>query len=204
MTNSANPTLTGTGTARLPSTGSARISPSTRRNGQKNAAIQAYHCCEVMLITCARARTASTVTRRPRLSRSCPGMAENRRRVKSTSRLSIHGPASTAAAKIASSLGMNDSVISLIWVAAWNTLTSRPVASAASSSGADSSTVTSRACCTRLMTISGVMALRARREARGMSARGARREVRGASNGAAASVCPSRLVPRASRLAPHV
>src|SRR4051794_35196463 len=70
---------------------------------------------------------------------------------------SIHGPASTSAANMASSLGMNESVISLICVAAWNTLTTSPTTSAVSSSGADTSAVTHSACCAIVRTVCGVM-----------------------------------------------
>src|ERR1035437_4352184 len=70
---------------------------------------------------------------------------------------SIHGPNSTSTTNIASSLGMNDSVISLIWVAAWNTLTTSPVISAAKSGGPDSSKVTSSALCASVSTLSGVI-----------------------------------------------
>jgi len=48
----------------------------------------------------------------------------------------IHGPVNISVAAIASSLGMKDSVISLIWVAAWNTPTSNPTASEVRSKGA--------------------------------------------------------------------
>ncbi len=63
----------------------------------------------------------------------------------------------TSVAAMPSSLGMNDSVISLIWVAAWNTPTSKPIASAASSSGAASSIVISSAWRPMVMMVSGVM-----------------------------------------------
>ena len=58
---------------------------------------------------------------------------------------------------MASSFGMNDSVISLIEVAAWKMPTMRPTASAVSSSGAESMSVISSACRPTVTTISGVI-----------------------------------------------
>src|SRR3989338_9266422 len=70
----------------------------------------------------------------------------------------IHGPVKISARKIPSSLGMKDRVISLIWVAAWKMLTTKPMTSALSSSGAESISVISIACCPMVRTVSGVMA----------------------------------------------
>src|SRR4051794_25588996 len=72
-------------------------------------------------------------------------------------RSSIHGPAMTSVANTASSLGMNDSVASLICVAAWKMLTIRPMMSATSSSGAPSSSEISMARWPMVMTDSGVI-----------------------------------------------
>src|SRR5689334_733712 len=58
---------------------------------------------------------------------------------------SIHGPAMTTAANTATSLGMNESVASLICVAAWNMLTTRPAQSAVRRSGAEMISVSSSA-----------------------------------------------------------
>ena len=80
-----------------------------------------------------------------------------RSRVYSTSVRSIHGPVSASTAAMASSFGMNDSVISLICVAAWKMPTMRPTASAVSSSGAASMSVISSACRPTVTTISGVI-----------------------------------------------
>src|SRR5882762_3663861 len=63
----------------------------------------------------------------------------------------------TSAATIAISLGMNDSVISLICVAACRIDTTRPTTSAASSSGADNISMTYNACCPMVITLCGVM-----------------------------------------------
>src|ERR1043166_5891621 len=71
--------------------------------------------------------------------------------------VSIHGPAMIRAMNIATSLGMKDRVISLIWVAAWKMLTSRPTPSATSSIGAAIMRVICRACWPRVITLSGVM-----------------------------------------------
>jgi hypothetical protein len=46
-----------------------------------------------------------------------------------------HGPSSTSTPHMASSFGMNDSVISLICVAAWKMLMTRPTNSVTSRSG---------------------------------------------------------------------
>src|SRR6185312_7280491 len=78
-------------------------------------------------------------------------------RVNCTSRRSIHGPATRATRAMASSLGMKLNVISLICVAAWMTPTSRPTASAVSSSGPDTSMATYIACCPNAITDSGVI-----------------------------------------------
>src|SRR6478752_3947699 len=72
---------------------------------------------------------------------------------------SIHGPAMASVAAMAISLGMKDSVISLICVAAWKMPTSSPTTSATSSMGAASSRVISSACVPMVMTDSGVMGL---------------------------------------------
>src|SRR6187549_2398269 len=69
----------------------------------------------------------------------------------------IQGPVSASTAAIASSFGMNDSVISLIEVAAWKMPTMRPTASAVSSNGAASMSVTSSALRPTVTTISGVI-----------------------------------------------
>src|SRR5262245_6553963 len=71
---------------------------------------------------------------------------------------SIQGPASASVAAMPSSLGMNDSVISLICVAAWKMPTNRPTVSPTSRIGAASISVTSSACVPMLITVSGVMA----------------------------------------------
>ena len=78
-------------------------------------------------------------------------------RVYSTRFRIIHGPVNASTAAMASSFGMNDSVISLIDVAAWKMPTMRPTASAVSSSGADSISVISSACRPTVTTISGLM-----------------------------------------------
>src|SRR5947207_15171665 len=80
-------------------------------------------------------------------------------RVYSTSCRIIHGPVSASTAAIASSLGMNDSVISLICVAAWKMPTAKPTASAVSSSGAASMRVISSAWRPTVTTISGFMGM---------------------------------------------
>src|SRR5688572_28004306 len=80
-----------------------------------------------------------------------------RPRVYSTSVRNIQGPVIASTAAMASSLGMNDSVISLICVAAWKMPTMRPTASAVSSSGAASVTVNSSAWRPTVTTVSGVM-----------------------------------------------
>src|SRR5690349_3428849 len=84
-------------------------------------------------------------------------MLSMRLRVYSTSVRSIHGPVIASTAAMASSFGMNDSVISLIDVAAWKMPTMRPTASAVSSKGADNIKVISSACRPTVTTISGVM-----------------------------------------------
>src|SRR4051812_17655742 len=84
-------------------------------------------------------------------------MLSMRPRVYSTSVRIIHGPAMASTAAMASSFGMNDSVISLMDVAAWKMPTMSPTASAVSSNGADSKSVTSSACRPTVTTISGVM-----------------------------------------------
>src|SRR3954469_3590033 len=84
-------------------------------------------------------------------------MLSMRPRVYSTSVRSIHGPVSASTAAMASSLGMNDRVISLICVAAWKMPTIRPTASAVSSSGAASISVISSAWRPTVTTVSGVM-----------------------------------------------
>src|SRR5687767_5320832 len=53
---------------------------------------------------------------------------------------------------MARSFGMNESVISLICVAAWKIETRRPTASAVSSRGAETTTVTNSACWTSVRT----------------------------------------------------
>src|SRR5262245_34839413 len=63
----------------------------------------------------------------------------------------------TSAAAVASSLGMNDKVISLICVEDWHTPNIRPTSSAVKSSGADSISVISSARCATVMTVSGVI-----------------------------------------------
>ena len=65
-----------------------------------------------------------------------PGIELMRRVAKSVMMVSIHGPASTMVRKMAISFGTKESVISLICVAAWKTLTVRPVTRAARKSGA--------------------------------------------------------------------
>ncbi len=52
-----------------------------------------------------------------------------------------HGPSSTSTPHMASSLGMNDSVISLICVAAWITLMTTPTSSTTMRMGADTSII---------------------------------------------------------------
>src|SRR3982750_1994423 len=84
-------------------------------------------------------------------------MFSMRLRVYSTSVRSIHGPVIARMAAMASSLGMNDSVISLICVAAWKMPTIRPTASAVSSGGAASIRVISSACPPTVTTVSGVI-----------------------------------------------
>src|SRR5687768_16344024 len=79
-------------------------------------------------------------------------------RVYSTRLRIIHGPVNASTAAIASSFGMNDSVISLMEVAAWKMPTMRPTASAVSSGGADSISVISSAWRPMVTTISGVIA----------------------------------------------
>src|SRR5690242_15117505 len=86
-------------------------------------------------------------------------MLSIRLRVYSTSVRSIHGPVSASIAAMASSFGMNDSVISLICVAAWKMPTTRPTASAVSSSGAASIRVISSAWRPTVTTVSGDMGL---------------------------------------------
>src|SRR5690242_18750459 len=71
---------------------------------------------------------------------------------------SIHGPATTSATKMPTSFGMNDRVASLIWVAAWKMLTTRPMIKATSSIGAATIKVTSIALRPIVMTVSGVIA----------------------------------------------
>src|SRR3954470_14943923 len=85
------------------------------------------------------------------------GMLSMRLRVYSTRLLIIHGPVIASTAAIASSFGMNDSVISLICVAAWKMPTIRPTASAVSSSGAASISVISSACLPTVTTTSGLI-----------------------------------------------
>src|SRR6056297_32928 len=99
-----------------------------------------------------------------------PGMSVIRRRVKSMMTPSIQGPATDSATTSMSSFGMNDSVISLICVAAWIMPTSKPTASAESSSGEASSIVTQRACCPMVVTVSGVMGASSDVETRGQRA----------------------------------
>src|SRR5690242_12775832 len=65
---------------------------------------------------------------------------------------SIHGPAMTTAANTATSLGMNESVASLICVAAWKMLTTRPAQSAVRRSGAEMISMSSSASRTIAMT----------------------------------------------------
>src|SRR5690349_15265244 len=69
----------------------------------------------------------------------------------------IQGPAKISVRNITISFGMNDSVASLIEVAAWKMLTKRPVTSAASSIGAETSSSTKIACLPTSITYSGVM-----------------------------------------------
>src|SRR5690349_13015185 len=85
-------------------------------------------------------------------------MLSMRLRVYSTSVRNIQGPVSASIAAMASSLGMNESVISLICVAAWKMPTMRPTASAVSSSGAESMSVISSAWRPTVTTVSGDMA----------------------------------------------
>src|SRR3954468_18388517 len=84
-------------------------------------------------------------------------MLSMRLREYSTSVRIIHGPVIASTAAMASSFGMNDKVISLIDVAAWNMPTMRPTASAVSSNGAASKSVTSSACLPTVTTCSGVI-----------------------------------------------
>src|SRR5437867_9140277 len=78
----------------------------------------------------------------------------------STSMFSIHGPASTSTATAATIFGTKDSVASLICVAAWNTLTSRPTASTVNSTGADTSSSRYRPCWPRVKTwVASMLAL---------------------------------------------
>src|SRR5262245_8941131 len=78
-------------------------------------------------------------------------------RVYSTSVRNIHGPLMASTVAMAKSLGMNDSVISLICVAAWKMPTMRPTASAVSNRGAASIKVISSAWRPTVTTVSGVM-----------------------------------------------
>src|SRR5580658_2082570 len=71
--------------------------------------------------------------------------------------LSIHGPTSTSVVAIPSSFGINDSVISLICVAAWKMPTMMPIVSPTSSIGAASIIVISSARCPMVMTVSGLI-----------------------------------------------
>ena len=57
------------------------------------------------------------------------------RRMKSTSVLSIHGPAMANTSTAEMSLGTKASVASCTWVTAWKTLTARPTASTTPSTG---------------------------------------------------------------------
>src|SRR6188768_1939737 len=82
-------------------------------------------------------------------------MLSMRLREYSTSVRIIQGPVSASTAAMASSFGMNDSVISLICVAAWKMPTMRPTASAVSSSGAASIRVISSAWRPTVTTVSG-------------------------------------------------
>src|SRR5687768_16854006 len=91
-------------------------------------------------------------------------------RVYSTRLRIIHGPVNASTAAIASSFGMNDSVISLMEVAAWKMPTMRPTASAVSSSGADSISVISSAWRPTVTSISGVIAAYLSEEALGQRA----------------------------------
>src|SRR5450830_2138782 len=70
---------------------------------------------------------------------------------------SIHGPATTRATKMPTSLGMKDRVASLICVAAWKILTIKPMMRATSSMGAATISVISIAWRPRVMTLSGVI-----------------------------------------------
>lgn len=78
--------------------------------------------------------------------------------MKSVITVSIHGPARTSVTNIAISFGMNDKVISFIWVAAWKMLTISPTTSAATNIGADTSNITSTAWRPSSTTLAGLMA----------------------------------------------
>src|ERR1700722_3962706 len=82
---------------------------------------------------------------------------------------SIQGPANTKVAEIAISLGMNDSVCSLIEVAAWKVPTVRPVTRPTSSSGPASIKVISSARPPTVMMVSGFI-VRSGVKARGQRA----------------------------------
>src|SRR3982751_2534630 len=76
---------------------------------------------------------------------------------------SIHGPATTMTTNTLISFGMNESVISLICVAAWKMLTMRPAQSAVRRSGAEMSNVSSSA--SRTIAITAVEFMRSDSEA---------------------------------------
>src|SRR3569832_37326 len=72
--------------------------------------------------------------------------------------VSIHGPAMAKVASTAMTLGMNERLASLIWVAAWKTLTIRPTTRVTSRTGDATRMVISSAVRPRVITLSGVMA----------------------------------------------
>src|SRR5438876_11283968 len=76
-------------------------------------------------------------------------------------RVSIHGPKRASAAAVATIFGMKVSVISLICVSAWKTLTTSPATSPKASTGPASSSVSSRALRPRAMTVSTLMSAEA-------------------------------------------
>src|SRR3569832_2258982 len=71
---------------------------------------------------------------------------------------SITGPAMAKVASTAMTLGMNERLASLIWVAAWKTLTIRPTTRVTSRTGDATRMVISSAVRPRVITLSGVMA----------------------------------------------
>src|SRR5574340_1079126 len=72
--------------------------------------------------------------------------------------VSIHGPAMANVTRTAMTLGMNERLASLIWVAAWKTLTIRPTTRVTRRTGDATRMVISSAVRPRVITLSGVMA----------------------------------------------